>query len=172
MLVGKTTTIANAGDVQISRGITFPSVLIPCSNVNTLDDYSEGTWVPFMDSSPPGTGRVTTVRYATYTKIGNLVTFSAFITMGTLGTGGSGLFVVTGLPYLSNNVTDAYWAVTVPYFLNLKAPIMSFTGTIQPNNQYIAFRGYSSAVSSVLNLDFNTYIQAGTSLIFSGFYYT
>jgi hypothetical protein len=172
VLVGTTSTTAGGGDVQVSKGLTFPSVQVPCSNVNTLDDYREGTWIPVIDSSTPGTGRVTTVYYATFTKVGNMVTFSAYVWLSTIGTGGSGGLVINGLPYTSTSGGgQAYIPASVPYFSALKAAVMSLGATVEPNSKQILFRGYSTAISSVPALDFNTYLQAGSNFIVSGFYY-
>jgi len=172
VLVGKITTTASAGDVQISRGLTFPSTPIACSNVNTLDDYREGTWTPVIDSSTPGTGRVTTVHHASFTKVGNLVTFTAFMALTTVGSGGSGGLVLNGLPYTSiSSGSQALFSSAVPFFGGLKVGIMHLGATVQPNSTQILFRGWSSTVTTVLALDFNTYVQAGSSFIVSGFYY-
>lgn len=173
LLVGTTTTTPNGGDVQVSKGLTFPAVQVPCSNGSTLDDYKEGTWVPVIDSSPTGTGRVTTVHYAAFTKVGNLVTFSAYFTLSTLGTGGSGQALIYGLPYVSSSGANvAYWGVTVPYFAALKTGVVYLGGTVQPGSSQILLRGWSTALTNVAGFDFNTYIQAGSVFIVTGFYYT
>jgi hypothetical protein len=171
VLVGTTTTTTNGGDVQVSKGITFPTVQVPCSNVNTLDDYREGTWVPVIDSATPGTGRVTTIYQASFTKVGNLITFTAFIALTTLGTGGAGSLVINGLPYTSGG-GSAYWSVGVPYFTTLKTSLTNLGATVQPGSNQIAFRGWSGPVTTVPGIDFNIYAQAGTTFILSGFYYT
>jgi hypothetical protein len=169
LLVGTTTTTPNGGDVQVSKGLTFPSVQVLCSNTNTLDDYKEGTWTPVIDSSIPGTGRVTSINYATFTKVGNLVTFSAFIVLTTLGTGGSGNLVINGLPY-TNPGGLSYWAVTVPYFTGLKTALLYVGGMVQPNSTQIVFRGWASTTTTTPTMDFNVYAQSGMALILSGSY--
>lgn len=172
VLVGTTTTTANGGDVQVSKGITFPPTQVLCSNVNTLDDYKEGTWTPVIDSSTPGAGRVTNTYYAVFTKVGNLVTFSAFVILATLGTGGSGNLVINGLPYTSASISgQGYIGVQVPYFTGLKTALMGLTATVQPNSTQILFRGWGSAITSVPSIDFGVYAQAGTAFIVSGSYY-
>lgn len=172
LLVGTTTTTTNGGDVQLSKGLTFPATQVPCSNANTLDDYREGTWTPSLDSLTPGTGRVTNVRSALFTKVGNMVTFTAFVDMGTLGSGGSGALVINGLPYVSATVSQAYWGVSVPYFNGVKVALVALGGTVQPGTSYILFRGWAAAVNNVPSLDFATYVQAGSAFIVTGFYYT
>ena len=52
-------------------GITFPATQSASTDVNTLDDYEEGTWTPTDNS---GAGLTLTVNYAKYVKIGKSVT--------------------------------------------------------------------------------------------------
>ena len=51
---GKTSATSNSGDIQVSRGIGFPATQVACSDVNTLDDYEEGTWTPGNAGSGQG----------------------------------------------------------------------------------------------------------------------
>jgi len=93
LLVGTTTTRANAGDVQVSKGISFPATQSAQSDANTLDDYEEGTWTPGF-----GTGWVTSpsvATTATYVKIGKQVTVSVYLLDG-VSTAGA---LITGLPF-------------------------------------------------------------------------
>jgi hypothetical protein len=98
LLVGKTSATANGGDIQVSKGITFPATQSAQSDANTLDDYEEGTWTPTVrGGSTAGTYTPSSVR-AYYTKIGNQVTcwggfgFSA-------ASGGSGIIILDGFPF-------------------------------------------------------------------------
>jgi hypothetical protein len=172
LLVGTTTSVANGGVVQLSRGITFPSTTVPSTNVNTLDDYAEGTWVPSIDSAIAGSGRVTTVHYAAYTKVGNLLTFSAYVTLSTLGTNGSGNLIITGLPYTPASGSLAYSSVVVSYFASLKAPLVYLSANVLPSTAVIYFRGIGAASTECIKLDFNSYVQVASAFILSGFYYT
>ena len=64
-------TVALEGAVPNSgTGITFPATQSASSNANTLDDYEEGTWTPYLSD---GTNTVS-LADAYYTKIGNSVT--------------------------------------------------------------------------------------------------
>ena len=54
--------------------ITFPATQVPSSNANTLDDYEEGTW-----TATPNTNLTVTNNVGRYTKVGNIVTCSAWI---------------------------------------------------------------------------------------------
>jgi hypothetical protein len=60
-------------------GITFPATQSASSNANTLDDYEEGTWTPVLSGSGGGAASGLTVA-GVYTKTGNMVIATAFIT--------------------------------------------------------------------------------------------
>jgi hypothetical protein len=76
LLVGVSAN-TNGGILQLSSGITFPATQIAASDVNTLDDYEEGTWTP-TDGS--GAGLSFTVQSCRYTKIGRMVAIQGIIT--------------------------------------------------------------------------------------------
>jgi hypothetical protein len=109
VLIGKTSATANGGDLQVSTGITFPATQVAASDVNTLDDYEEGTWTPAVTSI---TGTITTVGAVagTYTKIGRSVTVSADVTITTNGTGATGIYIA-GLPFIGNQTTVTFYAM-------------------------------------------------------------
>lgn len=88
--------VGGASPAPIGAGITFPSVFLPSTNPNTLDDYEEGTWVPIVSS---GAGVITTVANESgqYTKIGNKAIVNLTFQIVDNGTG-SGFLRVDGLP--------------------------------------------------------------------------
>ena len=99
------TTTIGVGNVTPSAsgaGITFPATQSASSNVNTLDDYEEGTFTPTCTLTTPGTS-ATTGAVGVYTKVGNLVSATGRLTF-TKGTG-SGDFVFGGLPFTSTSTT-------------------------------------------------------------------
>jgi hypothetical protein len=74
LLIGTTTRTANGGVLQVSNGITFPATAVACTDVNTLDDYEEGTHTATL--TPSTSGSITLNAFyqtLTYTKIGRLV---------------------------------------------------------------------------------------------------
>ena len=96
------TPSASGGCLQLKSGITFPATQVASSDVNTLDDYEEGTFTPTV-SATAGTLTTTTVNSATYTKIGRLVSVSVDISVVNIGTA-SGLLLFS-LPF--NQVADS-----------------------------------------------------------------
>jgi len=102
------TTPATSG-----AGITFPATQSASSDANTLDDYEEGTWTPTISgTSAVGTGTYS-VQIGRYTKIGNQVTISAYISWSAhTGTGGIHL---SNLPFSTLNATNAFQGFTLGY---------------------------------------------------------
>jgi hypothetical protein len=98
LLVGITSARSNAGDVQVSKGISFPATQSAQSDANTLDDYEEGTFTPTVSAA--------SVTYAAngqigkYTKIGNVVYIHIYVEIATITTNSSNN-LINGLPFAS-----------------------------------------------------------------------
>jgi hypothetical protein len=95
-LISATTIgVGGATPANTGAGVSFPATQSASSDVNTLDDYEEGTWAP-------GAGNLTVSgsfsSSGTYTKVGRLVTVQATLTGSTSITGPGGNFF-TGLPF-------------------------------------------------------------------------
>lgn len=74
LLVGTASVTSGGGILQLSSGITFPATQVASSNVNTLDDYEEGTF------TPTGNGITFTQALGAYTKVGRAVHFRLDVT--------------------------------------------------------------------------------------------
>jgi hypothetical protein len=98
--IGLTPTTRNNTRLQIVDGIGFPAAQVSSTDVNTLDDYEEGTFTPTLTAL---SGSITTVGATTgkYTKIGNTVFVTMYLPITTNGTGATGLNV-SNLPFTSN----------------------------------------------------------------------
>jgi len=84
-------------------GIAFPATQSASSDVNTLDDYEEGTWTPVIN---PAVGTVTSsVVAGTYVKVGRQVTlnYDARITGGTITSVAS----ISGFPFATGSAAVA-----------------------------------------------------------------
>jgi hypothetical protein len=101
LLVGTFSGNANGGILQLSSGITFPATAVAASDVNTLDDYEEGTWTP-IDSS--GAGLTFTSTTGSYTKIGNLCYVSGSLTFPSTANASSA--IIGGLPFNPSAATQ------------------------------------------------------------------
>ena len=108
-IYGSSTDLQSINIVDV---VTFPAVARPVDDVNTLDDYREGTWtpVPSSDGTPP-----TFVAHAdnvgTFTKIGNLV-FARCVIRGTISAIGTGVPRIEGLPFASSNFASPSFGLT------------------------------------------------------------
>lgn len=95
--------VGNATPSASGAGISFPATQSQSSDVNTLDDYEEGTWNPQYDTTNgnlTGFSYYTGVTKGTYTKIGNIVTvYAQLATTGAAGITGTGNIIVKGLPF-------------------------------------------------------------------------
>jgi hypothetical protein len=98
------------------NGITFPSSASMSTDVNTLDDYEEGTWTP--DLREEATSRSPTYSFVSgrYVKIGKLVYIEFGFALSNKGSGsGSGQIRIYGLPYTSLSY-GAYQEPNARYF--------------------------------------------------------
>jgi hypothetical protein len=103
VLVGITTARANAGDVQVSKGISFPATQSAQSDANTLDDYEEGTFTPTAVGGTT-TGTTTyTFQYGYYTKIGRQVNLTILVAWSALT--GTGNLRIGNLPFTCANLS-------------------------------------------------------------------
>jgi hypothetical protein len=98
--IGVTPTSRNNTRLQIVDGIGFPATQVASSDVNTLDDYEEGTFTPTATFATAGT-LSTSSPVGVYTKIGNVVTVMGRITI-TKGTA-SGALTLGGLPFATTS---------------------------------------------------------------------
>ena len=96
------TTITASTSINLTGGqIAFPAVQVPSANVNTLDDYEEGSFTPVITFSTPGDLNVVySQQSGTYTKVGRQVNFWInLITTTFTHTTASGGLLISGLPF-------------------------------------------------------------------------
>lgn len=110
-IIATTMGVGGATPAGSGSGITFPATQSGSSDVNTLDDYEEGTWTPAIK------GGTTAGTYAyeagrtggRYTKVGNLVTIWGVCRISSITSAGSGSLVITGLPFPSGPNMASIW---------------------------------------------------------------
>jgi hypothetical protein len=127
-------------------GIRFPATQNASSNVNTLDDYEEGTWTPAISFATPGDFAVTyTTQVGDYTKIGNRVELSfRILTSSFTHTTASGNLRNTGVPFLAANATANYVGA-VSWRGITKANYTEVKPYVSANSQVIGLRASGSA---------------------------
>ena len=99
--LGVTTGAAVGGATPGAGGIAFPATAVSVANVNTLDDYEEGTWTPTILLGGANVGMTYTSQTGSYTKIGNTVHVSFDVTMNVKGSS-TGSVAVGALPFSVN----------------------------------------------------------------------
>jgi hypothetical protein len=112
--------IAEAGNVTVGygnlvigtsgKGIDF-SATSGTGTSELLADYEEGTWTPTIaGSTTAGTGTYS-IQAASYTKVGNRLLFTAYITWSAHT--GAGNMRIAGLPFTVTNNDNNYTSVSI-----------------------------------------------------------
>ena len=86
------------GAISPAAGIKFPATQNAIADVNTLDDYEEGTFTPGVSFGGASVGVTYFSQSAKYTKTGNLVTVTGSFILTSKGSS-VGQAVITGLPF-------------------------------------------------------------------------
>jgi hypothetical protein len=115
-LAGSFTTVKAATTVGVGAatpsasgaGITFPATQSASTDVNTLDDYEEGTWTPTI-TAVSGSYTTVTGQAGSYTKVGRQVTLNWYFVVTNKGTGGGGVNI-SNLPFASNASAGNFYA--------------------------------------------------------------
>jgi hypothetical protein len=102
VLVGLTSANTSGANFQVSQGVTFPATQSASSDVNTLDDYEEGTWTPAIKFAGNNVGMTFSQQLGQYIKIGRQVTVWYAIQLTAKGSS-VGNATVTGVPFTSSN---------------------------------------------------------------------
>ena len=142
--VTASTTIGVGGATPSTSGvgITFPSAESLSTNVNTLDDYEEGTWTPVVKGDGTAGTYELQSNLSTYTKVGNLVSLNCQVRLAaTITGGGTGILIITGLPF-SKGASQVGFGATL------------FSGPTFPALVlYVSAEFYSSGSSATLFFD-------------------
>jgi hypothetical protein len=89
--------LSGGSTTATGTGIAFPAVLNASSDVNTLDDYEEGTYTPTVSYSGSTSGVTYISSTGSFTKIGNVISVQIAINLSNKGTGSGS--VVVSLPF-------------------------------------------------------------------------
>ena len=146
-------------------GITFNG---DTATANALDDYEEGTFAP-QYSGDSGAGSYGYSRQAgIYTKIGNTVYYSFYITANAVNSNASGNLLITGLPFTSGSSNEYYQGGSIGYYAGWNSVYPSH-GLVDVNNTRIYI--YKGHATSNITHAVPTDVTIGTSLIVSGHYH-
>lgn len=149
--------------------IAFPATQSASADVNTLDDYEEGTWTPGL-SDGTNTDATFTVQSGHYTKIGNRCFVHGAITVSSLGSL-SGSLQITGLPFTANSTGPSAGAITITQGVGLAITAgQNITGRIETGSTIIALELWASTGGTT---DFlSTHLSADGAIEFFGHYKT
>jgi len=149
-------TVSLQGASPVSgTGITFPATQSASSNANTLDDYEEGTWTPNLTRASVSPVISTTVSGG-YTKVGNVITIWGIITINSITSQGTNVWLVSGIPFNFTGTRGSMGAAG------------NFSVTSISTAQNITAVGDSNAADNYFYLQnadgsaFTTNVQAGT----------
>jgi hypothetical protein len=127
-------------------GIKFPATQVAATDVNTLDDYEEGTWTPVVTG---WTSVTYTFQDGKYIKIGKHLT--AWFLIQFSGTSAATAVTITGLPFTGE--TSSHGGSLTYY----NAPLNETSGAlIYPDAGTISFYADSNAAPSLVCLDAHT----------------
>ena len=152
-----------AGRVAAVNGVQFPSVQVPSTNVNLLDDYEEGTWTPSV-----GGDATYTIQEGLYVKVGRFVYVQGKIAVNVLGTGAAN--VMSGLPFAAVATPQSTGgAGAIYYFGSLASSVTSLVPWVNPGTANVYFGSLGAAASSMTGV--TTVFQNGTRIDFCLNYY-
>lgn len=167
--------IGSYGTALLPGNIQFPASQISSTDVNCLDDYEEGSFIPILaDTNLADEGATYSTNIGYYTKIGNRVYFNLTMVVTGLGTltGGSSAFILN-LPYSSRLASGNTSSCVVS---NVSGIAMSAAGvmgaSVGANFTYIALRK-TLATSTTGDVAMTvTEVSATGSFVISGSYNT
>lgn len=121
--------ITMTGLLTTNGQIAFPATQNPSTNVNTLDDYEEGTWTPTLQFNSTSAGITYSSRTGAYIKVGKKVTVWGWIALTNAGAQAAGsLCNMVGFPFTAGTSVTFYagtvsftggFAAGIPFGINV-----------------------------------------------------
>lgn len=137
--------------ITASQGIKFPATAVASTDVNTLDDYEEGSWTPALSFATPGNLSISyTVQEGEYTKIGNRVDAHFAINPATFThTTASGDLQISGLPFaVGSGYSFARFQGGLRFGGITKATYTNFTVDATAGNSFLIISAGGSGVAA------------------------
>lgn len=153
--------------VDNGGGLTQYVAKLPSGSVHVLatdgfpSTYSEGSWTPVLGGSTSETGQSYSVQVGRYIKIGKQVHVQGRIVTTAKGTI-VGSIVIKGLPFTTENVTNAYSAMTIGRFVGLATAMTTLTAYAAENSAFAVLAGCTAAAlttSPLLTADINNAVE-------------
>jgi hypothetical protein len=142
-------TLATTGTLSVLGGkILFPSTQVPSANVNTLDDYEEGTWTPVIGGSGGTSGQTYTTQAGSYIKIGSMVWASCDVLLSAKGSI-TGNLEIHGLPFTAANAAQAQYGGAVAYWNSTSSSFVSMSSYVTLNTTIAPILGTTAAATNM-----------------------
>jgi len=119
-------------------GITFPATQSASTDVNTLDDYEEGTFTPSVGGTATYTEQL-----GQYVKIGRQVTVFVAITINVIGTGSAQQ--ISGLPFVGSMTAPGQGGGPT-YWQGLSSAAVYVSLRVDNGTSYLQLGGATAAV--------------------------
>ena len=165
--------VGGATAAASGAGITFPGTVSASTDVNTLDDYEEGTFQPSWSSAGASFTYDANFRHGRYTKIGNTVYVNIYVSTSGSPTGTtSNNLTITGLPFTSGNTDNANicgFTFGLIYVVDWPANKTMATANIARNSTFVDLRWEQDSTTSANWLASD--LSAVSYVIVSGFYF-
>ena len=163
--------ITSTGTVNLNGQLAFPATQNASSDVNTLDDYEEGTWTPTLTAVTTAPTGVTysTNNSAWYVKIGRTVWIGGWLYLTNKGTGGVGSIYIDNIPF-KGSYAGYHQGITIGIAQNLTSLTAGsvVSGYINsPGNIMLVSSG--GATGSIGNIVYSC-VTDSTNIVFSGIY--
>lgn len=163
------TANVGSGVLNLVAGkIKFPAAQSASSDVNTLDDYEEGTWTPIIVSAGGGTATYGS-QVASYIKVGRVVHVQGSMSLATKGTLAAGAASIGGLPFAAQSTANNYSQMSIPYFSGMTTSIIGIGGFIDANATQATLVHTTAAATGITNTQISD-LGANVTFIFSASY--
>jgi hypothetical protein len=166
--------VGGATAAASGAGITFPATQSASSDANTLDDYEEGAFQPSWESTGASFTYDSAYRHGRYTKIGNRVYFSIYISTSSAPTGTtSNTVIITGLPFAAATVSNgSVCAFSIGQLWNVDWPANKIMPTAFGGRNQTQINLYWEQDSAISAPWLASALLAGAYVIITGFYET
>jgi hypothetical protein len=135
--------VYQSGDITIPFGkIQFPATQNPSTDVNTLDDYREGSWTPTLSGASGGSGQTYATQTGAFQKVGRWVSANFYIVLTAAGTL-TGDLQIRGLPY-AGDAQNVLHVATIGWH-QLATNYTSIVGSLDPFATWIRLTGATTA---------------------------
>ena len=147
--IATTTGMAVGWATVWTGGLAFPATAVAIADVNTLDDYEEGTWTPVFGGSGGTSGQTYTTQTGRYTKIGKLVTASFDCHLSAKGTITSWL-QIQGLPFTTS--ASPAGGAYVTYWVNMTTSVINMFPRVEVSSTVCAMDMITAAATGTTGM--------------------